>query len=128
MRLAVRNLLSNALAYSSLGSPVVLRVSDLDEPLSLVVEVLDQGPGIEPELASRLFERGVRGSHGGTGHGLGLHVVRRVAELHGGRVSLRPNPGGGTIFRMELPQEMPDRRRSRRDRPDQASISAARKT
>lgn len=128
MRLAVRNLLSNALAYSSLGSPVVLRVSDLDEPLSLVVEVLDQGPGIEPELASRLFERGVRGSHGGTGHGLGLHVVRRVAELHGGHVSLRPNPGGGTIFRMELPQEMPDRRRSRRDRPDQASISAARKT
>lgn len=128
MRLAVRNLLSNALAYSSQGSPVVLRVSDLDEPLSLVVEVLDQGPGIEPELASRLFERGVRGSHGGTGHGLGLHVVRRVAELHGGRVSLRPNPGGGTIFRMELPQEMPDRRRSRRDRPDQASMSAARKT
>ena len=98
MRLTLCNLLSNAMACSSPGSPVVLRVSDMDEPLSRVVEVVDQGPGIEPALASRLFERGVRGRH------------------------------GGTIFRLELPQEMPHRRRKRRERPDQASPSAARKT
>ncbi len=128
MRLALRNLMSNALAYSSPGSPVVLRVSDMDEPLSLVLEVLDQGPGIDPALASRLFQRGVRGSQGGAGHGLGLYVVRRVAELHGGQVSLRPNPGGGTVFRMELPQEMPDRRSRRREQADQAWTSSARKT
>jgi signal transduction histidine kinase len=127
MRLALRNLLSNALAYSSPGSPVVLRVSDLEEPLALVLEVLDQGPGIEPALVSRVFERGVRGSHGGTGHGLGLYLVRRVLELHGGQIELRPNPGGGTIFRLQLPQDMPDRRRKPRDGPDQASVSSARK-
>jgi signal transduction histidine kinase len=133
IRLALRNLLSNALAYSRPDAPVVLRVSDLEEPLSLVLEVLDQGPGIEPALAERLFERGVRGNQTGPGHGLGLYVVRRVMELHGGSVDLRPNPGGGTIFRLQLPQDMPDRRRKRRegrdgrDLPDQASTSAARK-
>lgn len=127
MRLALRNLMSNALTYSSPGSPVVLRVSGLDEPLALLLEVLDRGPGIEPALAERLFERGVRGSHGGTGHGLGLYVVRRVMELHGGQVDLRPNPGGGTIFRLQLPQDMPDRRRKRRDGPDQAWVNSARK-
>lgn len=127
MRLALRNLLSNALAYSDPGSPVVLRVSDLDEPLSLVLEVLDQGPGIDPELAPQLFDRGVRGSQGGQGHGLGLYVVRRVMELHGGSVEPLANPGGGTIFRLVLPQDMPDRRRKRRDGPDQPSTSSARK-
>jgi signal transduction histidine kinase len=133
IRLALRNLLSNALAYSRPDAPVVLRVSDLEEPLSLVLEVMDQGPGIEPELAARLFERGVRGNQTGPGHGLGLYVVRRVMELHGGSVDQRPNPGGGTIFRLQLPQDMPDRRRKRRDGrdgregPDQASTSAARK-
>ncbi len=127
MRLALRNLLGNALAYSSPDSPVVLRVSDLEEPLSLVLEVMDRGPGIDPDLASRLFERGVRGKQGGQGHGLGLYVVRRVMELHGGSVDLRPHPAGGTIFRLQVPQDMPDRRRSRRDGRDQPSISSARK-
>jgi signal transduction histidine kinase len=130
IRLALRNLLCNALAYSPPDAPVVLRVSDLEEPLSLVLEVLDQGPGIEPELAVRLFERGVRGHQASPGHGLGLYVVRRVMELHGGSVDQRPNPGGGTVFRLQLPQDMPDRRSKRREGregPDQAWTSEARK-
>lgn len=104
MRLALRNLLSNAGTYSPPGAPVVLRVTDSDEPLGLVFAVIDQGPGVSPELAATLFQRGVRGRRDGGGHGLGLYVVRRVAELHGGSVDVGPNPGGGAIFRLTLPQ------------------------
>jgi len=108
MRLALRNLLSNALAYSPPDSPVVLRVTDSDEPLALVFEVIDQGHGVDSALAARLFERGVRGNHGRLGHGLGLYVVRRVMDLHGGSVDQRANPEVGSTFRLILLQDLAD--------------------
>jgi signal transduction histidine kinase len=108
MRLALRNLLSNALAYSPPDSPVVLRITDSDLPLALVFEVIDQGQGVDSALAGRLFERGVRGDHGRLGHGLGLYVVRRVMELHGGSVDQRPNPEVGSTFRLLLLQDVAD--------------------
>ncbi len=104
MRLALRNVLGNALAYSPPDSEVVLRVVDSDEPLALVFEVADRGPGIPDALRPRLFERGARGSHGVPGHGIGLHVVRRVMELHGGSVDVRPHEPHGSVFRLWLPQ------------------------
>ena len=104
MRLALRNVLGNALHYSPAGSEVVLRVVDSDDPLALVFEVSDRGPGIAGELLPRLFERGARGSHGLPGHGIGLHVVQRVMQLHGGQVDLQPNRPHGTTFRLWLPQ------------------------
>ena len=104
MRLALRNVLGNALAYSPAHSQVVLRVVDSDEPLALVFEVSDCGPGIADDLVPRLFERGARGSHGLPGHGIGLHVVRRVMELHGGHVDVRANHPHGAVFRLWLPQ------------------------
>ena len=104
MRLALRNLLSNACLYTPPDAPVVLRVTDSDEPLGLVFAVIDHGAGIAPGLASRLFQRGVRGQRDAGGHGLGLYVVRRVMELHGGSVDLGANPGGGAVFRLTLPQ------------------------
>lgn len=105
MRLALRNVMINALAYSPPGSAVVLRVTDSDEPLALVFEVLDAGPGVRDDLLPRLFERGVRGHHDLPGHGIGLYVVKRVMELHGGSVDLRPNQPTGTVFRLSLPQD-----------------------
>jgi PAS domain S-box-containing protein len=104
MRLALRNVLGNALAYSPADAEVVLRVVDSDEPLALVFEIADQGPGIADELVPRLFERGARGSHGLPGHGIGLHVVRRVMELHGGQVDVQPHRPHGAVFRLWLPQ------------------------
>ncbi|MFT3953485.1 MAG: PAS domain S-box protein [Piscinibacter sp.] len=104
MRLALRNVLGNALAYSPAGSEVVLRIVDSDEPLALVFEVVDQGPGIADDLVPRLFERGERGSHGLPGHGIGLHVVKRVMELHGGQVDVQPHRPRGAVFRLWLPQ------------------------
>jgi signal transduction histidine kinase len=108
LRLALRNLLANALAYSPPGSEVLLRIGDGGEPPALMLEVCDHGPGIEAALARRLFTRGARAEGSVAGHGLGLVVVRRVAELHGGGVAHEPRPGGGSVFRLWLPQARPD--------------------
>jgi PAS domain S-box-containing protein len=106
MRLALRNLLSNALRYVPPASRVKVRVSDSDDPLGLVIEVVDKGPGVDPKVIPRLFERGVRGEapEGTRGHGLGLFIVRRVMELHGGRVELAHNGPDGATFRLLLVQ------------------------
>jgi signal transduction histidine kinase len=104
MRLALRNLLSNACTYAGPDSPVHLSLSDRDDPLALVIEVSDQGPGIEPPMRGQLFEAGTRGKHGLPGHGLGLYVVRRVMELHGGTVRWEPNRPSGSVFRLVIPQ------------------------
>ncbi len=108
MRLALRNLLVNALKYSPSRSPVDLNVLDSDEPLALVLEVRDQGNGIEPDWQRKVFERGVRGpQHGGTtGMGLGLYIVARVAALHRGTIEVRDNPPRGALFRLVLPQAL----------------------
>lgn len=109
MRLALRNLLSNALKYSPPGSEVTLQLADSEEPLGLVIDVVDRGHGVDPPLQARLFERGARGHPGapGTGHGLGLYIVRRVMELHGGQVQLLRTGDTGTTMRL-LVVDAPD--------------------
>jgi PAS domain S-box-containing protein len=105
LRLALRNLLSNALKYAPGSSPVTLHVMDFDEPPALQFEVADAGPGIPRELLPRLFTRGARGS-GGTEstHGLGLYIVRRVMDMHGGSAELLRTGPLGTVMRLTLPQ------------------------
>jgi signal transduction histidine kinase len=76
----------------------------------VLLTVEDDGPGIPPELRDRVFERFVRGSgdRGGSS-GLGLSIVRAVAESHGGRVELgSPSGGRGTRFVVTLPAAEPD--------------------
>lgn len=89
MRLALRNLLANALKFSPPGEMVGIRISDSDTPLALIIDVEDHGPGVAAEVRPHLFERGAHArQQPQTGHGLGLYIVRRVMELHGGSVSL----------------------------------------
>ncbi len=77
------------------------------EPRTFALVVEDNGPGIDPEVVDRVFEpfeRGraeVIGRIGGAG--LGLHIVRRLAEAHGGKVSLATAPGAGTTVWVRLP-------------------------
>lgn len=105
MRLALRNLLSNALKFSPADRPVTVRISDSDEPLALVIDVKDEGPGVEAAVLPALFERGAHGHHAQhTGHGLGLYIVKRVMELHGGKVSLIDNGPQGATLRLTLIQ------------------------
>jgi signal transduction histidine kinase len=71
------------------------------------VWVRDQGPGLTPEERRRLFERFVRPAsvrHYG-GFGLGLWIVRQIAEEHGGRVEVSSEPGAGSRFSFVLPFE-----------------------
>jgi PAS domain S-box-containing protein len=104
MRLALRNLLSNALKYAPGISPVTLHVMDFDEPAALQFEVADAGPGIPRELLPRLFTRGARGGGAESAHGLGLYIVRRVMDLHGGSAELLRTSPLGTVMRLTLPQ------------------------
>lgn len=106
IRLALRNLLVNALKYSPAQSPVELNVLDSDEPLALVLEVRDQGSGIHSQSLPKLFERGVRGPQAGSvpGMGLGLYIVARVAALHRGAIEVNENRPRGSVFRFVLPQ------------------------
>ena len=106
MRLALRNLLSNALKFSPPGSEVLLRISDEDEPPVLRIAVADAGTGIESALLPRLFTRGAHGRQcrGAHGLGLGLYIVERVMSLHQGSVRLVSTGPGGTTFELVLPQ------------------------
>ena len=112
MRLAMRNLLSNALRASPPGAGVVVRISDSDAPLALLIEVMDQGPGIDEERLPVLFERGQRqrSTTGASinGMGLGLYITRRVMELHHGQVSLVANSSQGATMRLVLSQATDD--------------------
>ncbi len=103
MRLALRNLLVNALRHAPASTPVLLRLIDSDEPLALVFEVQDAGSGVAAELRSRLFERGARGSNS-KGQGLGLYIARRALQLHGGSAELVASSPGHTVFRLVLVQ------------------------
>ena len=106
MRLALTNLLFNALAYSPPGSLVRLRIYDSEEPLAMVFEVVDTGDGISADLLPHVFDKGTRGTHARatTGAGLGLYIVRRVVETHRGSVEIVPNEPRGSIVRMSIPQ------------------------
>jgi two-component system, OmpR family, sensor kinase len=101
----VTNLLANARAYSPGGSPVQLRVAPIDGQGR--IEVVDHGPGIDPEVAPHVFDRFWRADdsrsrdRGGTG--LGLAIVAAVVGAHGGHCEVLETDGGGATFRVDLP-------------------------
>ena len=108
IRLALRNLLANALKYAPPASPVTLRIGDSDDPLALLIDVSDRGPGLPDSLLPNLFSRGARAveAQHRQGHGLGLYLVRRIMELHGGSVSLLSTGARGSTFRLLIPQDV----------------------
>ena len=108
LRQVLGNLVGNALAHTPAGTPVAVRVRDRHDDRSWVVlEVADEGPGLAPDEAERVFERFYRADPSRTraqgGSGLGLSIVASLAEAHGGSVELDTEPGNGATFRVVLP-------------------------
>jgi two-component system OmpR family sensor kinase len=97
------NLVGNALTHTPSGSTVV--VSTTAERGMGVIRVRDNGPGIDPAIASRVFDRFSRGdpSRAGSGTGLGLAIVRAIAEALGGSAEATSAAGGGTIMIVRIP-------------------------
>ena len=99
----MRNLVENAVAY---GHKADVQITDTGDGYDIVVE--DEGPGIPEDDRQRVFEPFVRlessrnEATGGTG--LGLTLVKAIAEGHGGAVQLENRPGGGLRARMHLPR------------------------
>lgn len=99
------NLLDNAVKYCPEGSKVQVRLEIDGE--SMVVEVADDGPGIPEEDLPHIFEKMYRVEKERTraveGSGLGLSIVKRIVELHGGQIAVESTVGKGTAFRVRLP-------------------------
>lgn len=103
LRRLMRNLLENARRHG--GGDVAAEL--IDAGAEIVLNVLDRGPGIPPDEAARLFEPFYRPAGAGEGRGgwgLGLSLVRQIAERHGGTVACLARTGGGSVFRVHLPK------------------------
>jgi len=109
LRRALQNLLTNATKHAGAGRVVTVRARAAAEggSASVRLTVQDRGPGVPKDERNRIFEPFVRGrgamaaqTHG---FGLGLSLVKRVAEAHGGSVSVESAPGQGAAFTLDLP-------------------------
>lgn len=102
---AMRNLLDNAVAYSSDGSTVNVTVGRIRDFVEIAV--VDRGVGIEAEQQDRIFERFYRvdpaRSRETGGTGLGLSIVKHVVADHGGEISIWSRPGRGSTFTIKIP-------------------------
>ena len=102
---AVVNLLDNAIKYSDENRPVTLEA--LNSEKEVIINVIDNGKGIEQEYLPRLFERFYRvdkaRSRNLGGTGLGLAIVKHIIQAHGGHLSVISSPGKGSTFTIYLP-------------------------
>ncbi|MFZ3069600.1 MAG: HAMP domain-containing sensor histidine kinase [Anaerolineaceae bacterium] len=101
--LAFRNLIENALKFTSADGRVEVRASE--DGRNTVVEVADSGRGILPDDLPHIFDELYRGENARdmSGSGLGLALVRRIIELHGGKVEIHSRTEEGTMVRVFLP-------------------------
>jgi signal transduction histidine kinase len=122
MRQVVVNLLVNAVKFSPEKS--VVTVTTRREPRFVMIEVRDHGPGIRPDEATHIFElfgQGIPGKEDPNGGlGIGLHLVKRITELHGGHVGVNSVPGQGSAFWVRLPVARPNESAT----PEEGAIAA----
>ncbi len=106
----LNNLIGNAIKFSHRGTQVTVRLIGTPEEVTVVVR--DQGQGIPAEELSRLFKpfskASVRSTGGEKCAGLGLAIVRRIVEGHGGRIKVESEVGKGTTFSFTLPVDFDD--------------------
>ena len=106
LRLALLNLVQNAIRYSDEATAIRLRVKSQDK--MGLIEVMDEGPGIAREHHQKIFERFYRVDSGRSrdsgGAGLGLSIARWAIERQGGHIELESEPSKGSLFRIVIPK------------------------
>lgn len=102
LRQALDNLVTNALVHSGTAAAVVVSAVTGDEDVVLL-SVFDSGIGVPESEQERILEAGARLDPDRPGSGLGLALVRAIAEAHGGRLSVASTPGEGATFTIALP-------------------------
>ena len=98
----LQNLLGNAVKYRG-RAPLRIELSALRDSREWVVTVRDNGLGVDPDQATRIFGMFSRASDDIDGVGIGLAVCRRIVEAHGGRIWVE-SAGAGSAFRFTLPR------------------------
>jgi signal transduction histidine kinase len=106
IREAIDNLVSNAIKYSPIGGKITVVVTHEGE--NTVIRIADEGAGLSPEDLGRLFGRfqrlSAKPTAGESSTGLGLSIVKRIIDMHGGHVTAQsPGPGQGSTFTVTLP-------------------------
>jgi signal transduction histidine kinase len=106
MRQVLQNLIANALKFRA-SRPPRIHIGARADRGGWVITVRDNGPGIDPAGAERLFEMFHRSASASAvpGAGIGLAVCKKVVERHGGRIWVEPSPGGGATFAFSIPEE-----------------------
>lgn len=101
------NLIENAVRHGAGTVTTVIESAEVQGGPGVTVCVRDQGPGIAPEFAPRVFRQFWRAKRRG-GAGLGLFIVKGLVEAHGGSITVAQAPGGGAEFRFTMPADVPD--------------------
>lgn len=107
IRQVITNLMGNAMRFTPEDSPIEIRVSVDDGAERAVLEIVDHGEGIPPQIREKIFQRFWRADTSRTretgGSGLGLAIVSSIVTAHNGHVDVVETPGGGATFRVALP-------------------------
>jgi two-component system OmpR family sensor kinase len=107
IRQVITNLMGNALRFTPNGSPIELGVQVDTRRRVAMVDVIDHGEGIPPQIREKIFQRFWRADNSRTretgGSGLGLAIVSAIIASHKGEVTVLETPGGGATFRVSLP-------------------------
>ena len=110
LRRLLTNLLGNAIKFTDSGSISVLLSVKQESPEeipsaeAIEIAVKDTGAGIEPEACDKIFDWFYQGDHMRAGSGLGLHLSKRIAEMHQGTLTLESEVGQGSTFTLSLPK------------------------
>jgi signal transduction histidine kinase len=105
IKIIVQNLLENSIAFCATTSPMIY-LSAYEQNGEVVIEVRDNGLGIEPEYIERVFEMYLRASEHSKGNGLGLYIVKKTVQKLNGRIELQSEVRNGTTVKVFFPQHL----------------------
>ena len=102
IKIIAENLIENAIFFSRMNDPFI-KVTAFSQGNDVILEVEDNGQGIDPSLQARIFDMYYRGNERSKGNGLGLYIVKKAIEKLNGRITVNSGVGKGSVFSVILP-------------------------